>query len=128
MATSTNSLLRDYSQLNTIPALSGVAFAIASAVQFLGGSMSLTTPSYTLDPAHAMIISLVALVVAFASSDTKDWRYYETWEQGVVAAAVFLMIGMEYLTEIQNLVNNNAPVAPLMAFGLAMVAWGVLAR
>jgi hypothetical protein len=75
-----------------------------------------------------MIVSLMALVIAFASSDTKDWRYYETWEQGVVAVAVFLMVGMEYLTEVQNLVTSNDPVGPLIAFGLAMAAWGVLAR
>lgn len=127
MATS-NSFLRDYSQLNTIPALSGVAFALASAVQFLGGTFALTTPTYTFDPGHAMIVSLMALVIAFASSDTKDWRYYETWEQGIVAVAVFLMVGMEYLTQVQNLVTSNDPVGPLIAFGLAMAAWGVLAR
>lgn len=128
MATNTKSVLSDYTQLNTIPALSGVLFAVASAVQFLGASISLATPQYTFDPAHALLTSLVVLVVAFASSDTKDWRRYETYEQGIVAVAVVTMVGSEYITEISDLIANNSPTAGILAFMISMAAWGVLAR
>jgi hypothetical protein len=131
MATKNRSMFSNYTQLNTIPALSGIAFAVASAVQFLGATFGIAPSAdlaYTLDPTHALLISLVALVVAFASSDTTDWRYYETYEQGIVALAVGLMIGQEYLAEVQDLLANNAPVAGIVAFAVTMAAWGVLAR
>lgn len=128
MATSFNKSLKQYSQLNTIPALSGILFAIASGVQFLGASISLEIPSYTFDPAHALLVALAVLVVAFASSDTKDWRYYESWEQVTVGVAIFVMVGAEYLTVVSDFIANNDPVAGMAAFIISMLAWSVLAR
>lgn len=128
MATRSSSFLADYTQLNTIPAVSGILFAVSSGVQFLGASITLQYPAYTFPSEHAMLVSLGALLVAFASSDTKDWRYYDQWEQVLVALAVVLMIGAEYLTEISTLISNNNPTAGVLAFLITVAAWGVLAR
>lgn len=122
-------LLSDYAQLNTLPALSGVLFAISSGVQFLGVSISMTIPwAYTFDPSHGLVVSLVVMVIAFASSSTKDWRQYESYEQGAVALAVILMVGNEYLIEVSDLIVNNNPTAGTLAFLVTVVAWGILAR
>lgn len=123
-----NNTVRSYSQLNTIPALSGILFAVSAAIQFLGAEISLAIPSYTFDPNHALLVSLAVLVIAFASSETKDWRYYETWEQVTVGIAVVVMIGAEYTTTVAEFLTNNDPVAGMAAFLISMAAWSVLAR
>lgn len=129
MATNnSNGMLADYTQLNTIPAMSGILFALAAAVQFLDATFSLGIITYTFDPAHALLVSLGVLVVAFASSDTNDWRMYETYEQALVGLAVLLMVGAEYVTEVNDLLVNNSPTAGIIAFFVSMGAWGVLAR
>ena len=130
MATSSlNNRLRSYSQLNTIPAVLGILFAISAGVQFLGAQISIAVPmTYSFDPAHAMLVSLGVLVLAFASSETKDWRYYDAWEQVTVGLAVVVMVGQEYITEISEFIASNDPVTGVAAFVLSMAAWGVLAR
>jgi hypothetical protein len=132
MATSyqnAGSFLSNYRDLNTIPALMGVLFAVASAVQFLGATISVTIPyTYTLSGVHAMVLSLVVLVVAFAASDTRSWEYYEGWEQAMVGIAVLVIVGNEYIAEITNLVANNNPAAGTIAFIITMAAWGILSR
>lgn len=128
MATSFKSTMQDYSQLNTVPALSGILFAISAAVQFLGATVSLKIPSYMFNPGHALFVSMGVLILAFASSDTKDWRYYETWEQVTVAVAVVTMVGAEYITTISDFIATNDPVIPIAAFILSLAAWSVLAR
>lgn len=122
------SMLGQYTQLNTIPAIVGIIFAVAAGVQFLDVTITIGIVSYTFDPAHAMFVGFGALVVAFASSDTKDWRFYDTWEQGLVAVAVVLMISGEYVAEVATILSNNQPVAGIIAFAISMAAWGVLAR
>lgn len=123
-----NTTISDYTQLNTAPALSGIAFAVAAAVQFLDTTITIGLFDYTFDPAHAMVVSLIVLVIAFASSDTNDWRQYESWEQGLVAVAVFVMVGAEYLVEVSDALANNEPHMGLGAFLVSMAAWGVLSR
>lgn len=127
MATNSKSILSDYTQLNTLPAVTGVLFAVASSVQFLGATVSLSTPAYTFDPAHAMLVSLLMLVVAFASSETKDWRHYDEWEQGVVGVAAITLVGTEYVPEIADLVMSSQGTQ-VGAFVLSLAAWGVLSR
>lgn len=124
----TSSALKPYTQLNTIPALVGIVFAVAAGVQFLDVTLTVGLLSWTFQASHAMFIGMGALVVAFASSDTKDWKHYDTWEQAVVALAVVLMVSGEYISEVATLLSNNQPVAGIVAFALSMAAWGVLAR
>lgn len=131
MATSNRGMLSNYTQLNTIPALTGILFATGAAVQFLGASITIAPAadmSYTFEASHALLVSLVTLVIAFASSDTKDWRYYETYEQATVGVAALFMVGAEYLVEISDLITNNEPTMGIVAFVVSMAAWGVLAR
>lgn len=120
--------LNQYSQLNTIPAVVGILFAVSAGVQFLDVSVTIGVVGYSFDPAHAMMVSLGALVVAFASSETKDWRYYDRHEQAVVGLAVVLIVGTEYVVEVSDAIANNAPVAGFVAFAVSMAAWGVLSR
>lgn len=120
-----------YRDLNTIPALFGILFAVAAAVQFLGATISIAPTadlSYTLEGMHAIGLSGVSLLVAFASSDTKDWQHYEPWEQGTVLIAVVAIVGAEYVTEISDFLVNNQPYTGVAFFAVGMMAWGILSR
>jgi len=117
--------------LNTVPALFGILFAVAAAVQFLGATISVAPTadlSYTLEGTHAVGLSLVSLLVAFASSDTRSFEHYETWEQGAVALGALAIIGTEYVTEISDFLANNQPYTGLAMFAIGMMAWGILSR
>ena len=129
MHNSMSETVSNYTQLNTIPALMGILFAMSAGVQFLGMQISIAIPaSYSFPSTHAMLVSIGVLVIAFASSDTKDWRYYESWEQIVVGAAVVLMVGAEYIVEIDDFIAANDPITGIAAFLVSMAAWSVLAR
>lgn len=125
---STSSLAKQYSQLNTVPAMVGIAFAAASSVQFLDATLTFGLLNYTFEANHAMVVSLVALIVAFAASDTKSFEHYSREEQGVVALGALLIVGNEYVTQISDFIVQNEPVAGVAAFGITVAAWGVLAR
>lgn len=72
-------LVSDYANLRTVPAILGIAFALASLYQFGGvATLEFTWRSYTLQSGHAMLVSLGTMVVAFALSETKSFDYYET--------------------------------------------------
>ena len=128
MATRHSNLFKNYTQLNTIPAIVGIVFAVSAAVQFLQAEIMLGLIDYSFDPAHALIVSVFALVVAFASSDTKNFQHYETWEQALVGLAVVVMVSAEYTTTGADFLVENEPHAGLLAFLVSMAAWGVLAR
>lgn len=124
----TSSMLRDYTQLNTVPAIVGIIFAVSAGVQFLDLTISIGLLGYDFPTAHATFVSLGVLVLAFASSDTKDWRFCDTWKQAIVAVAVLLMVSGEYVTAIVDLIANNQPLGGILAFAISMAAWAVLSR
>jgi len=121
--------VENYTQLNTIPALVGILFAVSSGVQFLGMTVAIQYPiSYSFPTEHALIVSLVALVVAFAASDTRSYEFYKSWEQLTVVIAVAAMISAEYFAEVQSMVTNNQPWAGTALFIVSVVAWAILSR
>lgn len=129
MAYSKGSLVDDYMQLRTVPALIGIVFAISSLYQFGGiANVSLEWINYTLTTQDSMLISLGAYAVAFASSETKQFQHYEDWEKGMIAAAPVLIVGHEYLTFVSDFVTNNSPTGGALLFILCMAAWGVAVR
>lgn len=132
MATRTNSLnglLNDYSQLRAVPALLGIIFAIASLYQF-GGVNELTLQwfDYTLTDTHAMLISLGVLVVAFMSSETKQFENYEDWEQALIAATPALVVGHHYVPFIESLVNTAEPFGQILAFLICVAGYASAMR
>lgn len=123
-----NGVMADYTELNTIPAIMGILFATASGVMFLDATVTLGVIDYTFSASHSLLVGMFAMIVAFASSETNDWRHYESYEQGIVVVATVLMVGSEYVVEISDMIANNSPVAGVIAFAVSVAAWGVLAR
>ena len=130
MATrSMSSLTNDYMELRTIPALLGIVFAIASLYQFGGISeVHITWLDYTLSAQHAMFVSLATLLVAFASSETKQFEAYEDWEKVLIAAGPVLIVSQQYVNEVADIIANNDPTGGIVAFVISVMAWGVAVR
>jgi len=121
-------VVSDYSRLRTVPAMLSIVFALASLYQFGGISqVNLTWLDYTLSAQHAMLVSLGTLVVAFASSETKQFDSYEDWEMAVIAAGPLLIVTYQYIPEITDLVNGS-DITQAVAFMVSIAAWGVAVR
>ncbi|AFD04015.1 VP4 [Halorubrum pleomorphic virus 6] len=126
---SMGNVIEDYTQLNTIPALLSVLFVVAGLYQFGGISdVTLTWLNYTLTTQHATFASLGVYVVAFASSETKDFRYYEQWEQVLIVSGPLLILGYQFVPQIADLVNTTSNLGPIVAFLVTIAAWGVAVR
>ena len=126
---SMSNVVEDYTQLNTIPALLSVAFVVAGLYQFGGISdVTLTWIDYTLTAQHATFASLGVYVVAFASSETKEFRNYEDWERVLIAAGPLLIVGYQYVPQIADIVNTSSNLGPIVAFLVTVAAWGVAVR
>ena len=126
---SMNSIVSDYKNLRTIPALLGILFAVASLYQFGGiAEVHLSWFDYTLTTKHAMFASLTVLVVAFMSSETKEFRNYEDWEKVVIAAGPALIILHQYWNWLGDHFATHDPTLPVIGFLIAVAAWGVAVR
>lgn len=122
-----SSLFSDYTQMRTIPAMLSVAFVLASLYQFGGiSTITLDWLGYTLTAEHAVLISLGTYAMAFASSETKQFESYEDWEQAAIASGPVVILGAEYVTEINDfLMALGDPLGYQLAFVLTVVSWGV---
>jgi len=119
-------LASDYAQFKTVPALVSTLFIMLSMYQF-GGIDPVSFNwglNYTFQPAHAALGSLGAYMIAFMSSDTKDFQYYETWEQLLIAAGPVVIFGWHYIPAIETwLLKLGDPLGAQLAFLLGVVSW-----
>jgi len=126
-----SSMMGDYANLRTLPAMLSVAFIIGSLYQF-GGISDVTLTwlsSYTLTNQHAVMLSLGVFLAAFASSETRQFDNYETWEKIAIAAGPLVIIGDQYTTEVTDLLMGfGDPLGMQLAFFATIVSWGVAVR
>lgn len=122
-----NSMMSDYMNIRSLPAMLSVAFIAASLYQFGGiTEINLEWLSYTLTTEHSLLVSLGAFAAAFASSETKRFENYETWEQVAIAAGPAVILGHEYVTEVSSFLTDlGDPLGMQIAFLLTVVSWGV---
>ncbi|MFY4815488.1 hypothetical protein ACOJIV_22735 [Haloarcula sp. AONF1] len=122
-------VLSDYTHLRTIPALASVVFVVAGLYQFGGiSSVDLTWLNYTLTTEHATLVSLGVLVLAFMSSETKDFASYDGTERMLIAAAPVIILGYQYVPFVTDLINTTSNLGPMVAFLLTLVSWAVAVR
>jgi len=114
--------------IETLPAIAGLVFSLAAAVQFLDGQLYLGAYDYQFAPAHAFVVSLGSLVVVFASSKQNDWGSLASWEQVLVAVTVSIMTAHQFIPRVATVVNNQNPHAGTGIFLLGVVTWGVISR
>ena len=114
--------------IETVPAVAGLIFTLAAAVQFLDTELYIGVLELEILTSHAFVVSLAALVVVFASSRTKNWEYYETWEQVFVGTTLLIMTAHQFLPTVESVVSNQNPLAGGTIFLMGLITWGVLAR
>lgn len=122
-----NSMLGDYANIRTLPAMLSVAYILASLYQFGGiTTIDLTWLNYTLTTEHSLLVSLGAYAAAFASSETKRFENYEQKEQVAIAAGPAIILGYEYVPEVSSLLMDiGDPLGMQAAFLVTVVSWGV---
>jgi len=121
--------MNDYANLRALPALLGVIFGIMSLYQFGAVSeVEVLWLDYTLTTQHATLGSLFVFVLAFASSQTKQFEHYEDWEKVLIAASPVVILGNEYVGMIHDLVTHSDPWTQVLAFLIAMGGYGVAMR
>lgn len=122
-------ILGDYKNLRTVPALFSIVFALASLYQFGGiATVEIVWVNYTLTAQHAMYASLGAYAIAFASSETKEFRNYRDWEQAAIAAGPVVILAHGFVPQVTDMVANNQPLLGVTAFLAVLVSWGVAVR
>ena len=131
-SSSLSGAVSNYSNIRTIPAFVSAAFIALSLYQF-GGIDPVTFNwglNYTFEPAHAALGSLAAYLVAFMSSETKDFQYYENWEKGAIVAGPSLIFLWHYVPEVETEILNamGDPLGAQVAFLLGVVSWVVIVR
>ncbi|WP_420181836.1 hypothetical protein ACNO8S_09585 [Haloarcula sp. KBTZ06] len=120
-------MVSDYMNIRSLPAMLSVAFVAASLYQF-GGITTVELPwlSYTLTTQHSLLISLGAFAAAFASSETKQFEYYEDWEKIAIALGPAVILGNEYLPTVNDFLTSlGDPLGMQLAFLATVVSWGV---
>jgi len=125
-----NGLVDDYLSLRRIPMVLSAAFLAASLYQF-GGVSTITLEwfNYTLTADHSVMVSLVAWVVAFASSETKELRNYGTYEKLAIAAGPIVILGDYFTVEVTDLLLQlGNPLGMQIAFVATAVSWMAAVR
>lgn len=103
--------LEDWGQLRTIPAVIGMA-AFLTTIFFYGAfgnePLEFAWFDYQLTDTHAVGATLGIYAIAFASSETRDFSLYETWEQALIAAGPVLMAATWYSDRVHEYVFMTA--------------------
>jgi len=131
MATrSMSGMVNDYTHLRTVPALLSVLFIATGLYQF-GGISQFTLNwglAYTITAEHAAIASIAVFAIAFMSSETRSFDYYETWEMVFIGASPLLIVGHQYVGWVNTQITNNSPTLSILAFLVTVIGWGVAVR
>lgn len=117
---------RSLNNLNLLVAVSLMVFAILSLIQvrMMSGFVGFVE-------AHAMLPlagSLVAVLVLFASSSTRNPDKYHPIEMAIIAFAVGVMLSIAFFAEVENWVINNNPVAGGAIVVILLLAGAIMGR
>lgn len=123
--------INDLGNLRNIPQSLSAAFLVASAYQF--GAVSTISLNwfggYTLSSSHAMLISLVALAVAFASSKTNRFENYDRVSQVIIAAGPATIVGWQHVQAVQDAYYAiGDPVGAQVALAVVAISWATMLR
>jgi hypothetical protein len=124
----TDGLMDRFANVNTLTAVMGILGSVGLAVQFLGANFGMQLPvSYTLEGTDAVLVTVLAMAGAFASSETREFDHYESWEKILVGVAAVVIVGTEYTTEVSDIIMGDDWLR-MAAFAVGIAAWLVVSR
>jgi len=120
--------LEQYASLKTIPAYLSIVFTLLTLYSFGGISQfQLTWLDWTVSAQAAMLGSLIVFMIAFMSSETKEFNRYAQWEQMVIAAGPALILLHGFVGEVEQMFAGNQTIQ-IVGFLIVLVSWGVATR
>lgn len=120
------SIMSSFRDMSLLTAFALAMFTFASAVQ-LGLAQEIIN-WLTQYQFAGLAATFMALALIFASSNTRDPRYYNPVEWTLVVLFGLLSVSYTMLAEIQSLVANFEPWSQVVMFALYLGAAAVVSR
>ena len=122
-------IVGDRAQLRTIPALLSLLFAMSALFQFGGlAAPQFLWLDYTMTTLHATGISAVSYLVAFMSSETRQWQNYAKGEQILIFLSGAVIVGQQFVPVVSNTISSAGIAGGIFAWLLSLIGWGVAIR
>ncbi|MEE6210937.1 hypothetical protein U3A55_12350 [Salarchaeum sp. III] len=121
-----SSLQKSFSVVNIGSAALMLAFGLSSLI--MAGLLDPVVSFLTQHRYYPLGATLAFFAVAFASSNTRDFRYYHDAEKGYVAVVTAAMVAYSALSPVQEIVHAFGIYGRITFFGLMMVVGAILAR
>lgn len=125
---SASGLASRYANLQQLPAIFSGVFVICSlyALGAISGFSINWFVDYTITTEHATFATLGAFGIAFLSSETKSFEYYETSEKVAIAAAPASMAAWQWVDQFQNWMTSlGEPTGAVIVFVVGIIGWMV---
>lgn len=120
------SLLEAFSDVNLISAIAMMIFAFTGFVMTgIAGTMIEYMHTYQFLP---LGLSFAALALAFFASETRDPRYYRTWETVFVLLVMAFMVAHAFLTQVQDIIAQYNPISGAAIIVMMILASAVVGR
>ncbi|PSQ31651.1 hypothetical protein BRD16_01700 [Halobacteriales archaeon SW_6_65_46] len=121
-----SSLWQAFSNLNVVTAFAMILFAISGLIMTgLAGSIINVLETHQFAP---LMVSVFALMVVFASSGTRDVRYYHPAETAFVGVTVVVMFAHAFLTQVSEFIISNNPISGAAVFVLLIATSAIVGR
>lgn len=81
---------------------------------------------YTLTTMHAVAVSLIVYLVAFASSETRNFDAYDGWEKALIAAGPSLIALHQWYDPVNEwIMTTSEPWMQIAAAAVVLIGYGV---
>ncbi|GGL60263.1 hypothetical protein [Halocalculus aciditolerans] len=115
-----------YQSVSVVTSFAILLFGVSGAVM-----LGLATPVIDFLTTYKFLplaVTGLSLAVIFASSSTRDPRYYHPAEYGVVVATMIVLLAYAFLGEFQAMVSDIGLPARAVLLAMQLAAGGVVAR
>ncbi|GAA0651191.1 hypothetical protein [Salarchaeum japonicum] len=123
---SRSSWQKSFSFINVGSAALAVAFGLSSLI--MTGLLDPVVAFLTQHKYYPLGATLAFFALAFASSNTRDFRYYHQFEKGYVAVVTALMVAYSALPVVQDGVHAFGIYGRIGFFTAMMVVGAIVSR
>ena len=121
-----SSWVSSFQKLNIVTSAALMVFAVLGLIMTgLAGQLIDLLETHQYLP---MAASFGVMMVIFASSGTRDVRYYHPVEAAIVTVCVVFMVAYGALVEVQDVIIQYEPWSSILVLVLMMVTGAILAR